>query len=218
MNGSAGTGLFLGVSFHQQSWGGNGDAVFNLTANTWSLLPDQNHGGDYYWAGHNLVGGNGKFINAAGSVDGRDSRGLLMRSANALMDTAQYLFFGQPPSTTNNWCDAEHSSWFNSLTNPLAPVLDSRYTIAPANCGNVAWTGEIVAAAVDGSNTVYRFAHNHNDEGTGGVCYYAESFAQISNDGRYALFSSPWGGKLGTEASNGFGCGVRIDTFIVELR
>src|SRR5207302_2166961 len=74
------------------------------------------------------------------------------------------------------------------------------------------WAAEIDAAAVDGSNTVWRFAHNHNG---GNVCYYAESFAQISNDGHWALFSSYWDGTLGPDTA--FGCSTRIDTFIVDL-
>jgi hypothetical protein len=44
-----------------------------------------------------------------------------------------------------------------------------------------------------------------------------QSFAQISNDGRWALFSSPWDGKLGSAAGD-FGYPTRIDTFIVELK
>ena len=63
----------------------------------------------------------------------------------------------------------------------------------------------------DGSNTVWRFAHNHNTSS----CYYGESFAQISNDGKWALFSSTWDGTLGADTA--FGCKTRIDTFIVEL-
>ena len=67
-------------------------------------------------------------------------------------------------------------------------------------------------AACDGSNTVWRFAHNHN----GGGGYFGEAFAQISNDGRWALFSSYWDGTLGPSKGD-FGIGTRIDTFIVEL-
>jgi hypothetical protein len=44
-----------------------------------------------------------------------------------------------------------------------------------------------------------------------------QSFAQISNDGRWALFSSPWDGKLGAAAGD-FGYPTRLDTFIVELK
>ena len=95
------------------------------------------------------------------------------------------------------------------MTNPNAPILSSRYMANAPNC-SFTWTGEIVAAAVDGSNTVWRFAHNHN-----GGCYYGEGFAQISNDGNWALLSSYWDGTLGPDTS--FGCQTRIDTFIVQL-
>ena len=72
--------------------------------------------------------------------------------------------------------------------------------------------GEILLAATDGSNTVWRFAHNHN----GGNGFYGQAFAQISNDGRWALFSSYWNGTLGG-SSGDFGLSTRLDTFIVEL-
>src|ERR1019366_2712753 len=131
------------------------------------------------------------------------------RDPGDLMNSGKYLFLSQPPDTLNNWCDADHSSWLNSVSNPNAPVLISRYTAA-SSCSS-AWTGEIIAAAVDGSKTVWRFAHNHNR----GACYYAQAFAQISNDGNWAVFSSSWDGALGADTS--FGCTTRIDTFIVDL-
>ena len=203
---SGGTGPnWLEVTFHQQSWGANGGAVLNLATNTWSLLTNA----DIYWSGHVSMG-NGKYVNSSGSINGRDSRGMVVRDPNNLMNSSEYLFVEQPPDTLNGWCDADHNSWLNSMTNPNAPILVSRYTIG-SPC-RYAWTGEIDAAAVDGSNTVWRFAHNHNG---GAVCYYADAFAQISNDGKWALFSSYWDGGLGPDTS--FGCTTRIDTFIVEL-
>jgi len=91
-------------------------------------------------------------------------------------------------------------------------VLFSRYNCT-APPGPLTWYGEIIAAATDGSNTVWRFAHNHN----GGLVGFAgQSFAQISNDGRWALFSSYWDGTLGAAAGD-FGFSKRIDTFIVDL-
>src|SRR5262249_34518883 len=200
---SGGTGAsWLEVTFHQQSWGGNGGAVFDLATNTWSLVTNRNP----YWSGHVSMG-NGKYANASGSVDGRDSRGMVVRNPDNLMDSSQYQFVGQPTGASNNWCDAEHNSWLNSVRNPDAPILASRY----GSC-QFAWAGEIIAIAVDGSDTVWRFAHNHNG---GNVCYYADAFAQISNDGKWALFSSYWDGTLGPDTA--FGCSTRIDTFIVEL-
>jgi hypothetical protein len=203
--GSAG-GSWLGVDFHQQSWGANGDSVLNLATNTWCLVTNANT----YWSGHSSMG-NGKYVNGSGSINGMDSRGALLRDPNNLMDATQYTFNMQPPSTVG-WYDGEHSSWFNASTNPQAPILFSRYNIT-APPGPLTWYGEIIAAATDGSNKVWRFAHNHN----GGLVGFAgQSFAQISNDGRWALFSSYWDGTLGAAAGD-FGFSKRIDTFIVDL-
>ncbi len=202
---SGGTGArWLEVTFHQQVWGANGGAVLDLGTNTWSEITNA----DGYWSGHVSMG-NGKYANSSGSIDGRDSRGILLRNPDNAMDASQYFFVSKPSNTNNGWCDADHSSWLNSMTNASAPILVSRYMAKAPNC-TFAWTGEIYAAAVDGSNTVWRFAHNHD-----GGCYYGEGFAQISNDGKWALFSSYWDGMLGTDTS--FGCQTRIDTFIVEL-
>ncbi|HKT33710.1 MAG TPA: hypothetical protein VJR03_02680 [Nitrospira sp.] len=199
-------GTWLGVDFHQQSWGANGASVLNLTTNTWSLVTNA----DTRWNGHSSMG-NGRFVNGMGSINGMDSRGAVLRDPDHLMDSTQYVFIMQPP-TTVGWYDAEHSSWFNSSTNPQAPVLFSRYNTAKPPSA-LTWYGEIIAAATDGSNTVWRFAHNHN----GGLVGFAgESFAQISSDGRWALFSSYWDGKLGA-AGGDFGFSTRIDTFIVDL-
>jgi len=201
---SGGTGAsWLEVTFHRQSWGANGGAVFNLSTNTWSLITNA----DVYWSGHVSMG-NGKYANSSGSINGLDSRGMVLRNPDNAMNSAEYQFIGQPSSPWNGWCDSDHSSWLNSATNPNAPILISRY--GGSSCYQYAWTGEIDAAAVDGSNTVWRFAHSHNSG-----CYYAEGFAQISNDGMWALFSSPWGGTLGSDTA--FGCSNRIDTFIVDL-
>ncbi|HEU4683619.1 MAG TPA: hypothetical protein VFS39_03855 [Nitrospira sp.] len=201
--GSSG-GSWLGVVFVQQSWGANGVAVLNLATNRWSLAR-----ADSYMAGHTSLG-NGRYVNACGSTNGMDSRGAMLRDPNNLMDSSQYRFLMQPPSTVG-WYDSEHSSWFNSATNPNAPILFSRYNISTPPTP-LTWYGEIVMAATDGSNTVWRFAHNHNGSGN----FYGQAFAQISNDGRWALFSSYWDGTLGPSGGD-FGLSTRIDTFIVEL-
>ncbi len=203
---SGGTGAsWLEVTFHQQSWGANGGAVFNLSINAWTRITNA----DVYWSGHVSMG-NGKYANSSGSINGLDSRGMVLRNPDDAMNSGEYRFIAQPSSPWNGWCDADHNSWLNSVTNPNAPILISRY--GGSSCYQYAWAGEIDAAAVDGSNTVWRFAHTHN---SGNSCYYGQAFAQISNDGRWALFSSPWDGTLGSDTA--FGCSNRIDTFIVDL-
>jgi hypothetical protein len=206
--GSAG-GPWLSVTFHQQSWGGNGDAVLNVNTGTWSLLTNA----DIYWSGHVSLG-NGKFVNGSGSIDGADSRGAVIRDAGDLMNASKYRFIMQPP-TTVSWYDGEHSSWFNSAGNPNAPVLFSRYAEVINPPLWVPWFDEIILAATDGSNIVWRAAHTHCCNGL----YYSDAFAQISNDGNWALFSSYWDGRLGAPGPDGaFGLASRVDTFIVELR
>ena len=199
-------GPYLAVCFHQASWNSNGMAVLNLDTNTWSLVTSA----DTYYSGHPSIG-DGKYVNGTGSTNGMDSRGAIMRDPSDLMNAAKYTFIMQPYSTSG-WYDGEHSSWFNASTNPNAPILFSRYDITPPP-KPLAWMGEILLAATDGSNTVWRFAHNHN----GGNAFYGQAFAQISNDGRWALFSSYWGGTLGSSGGD-FGLSTRLDTFIVELK
>ena len=206
MYGSA-TGAWLEVGFVHHSWGANGESVLNLSTNTWSLMTKAN----MYSSGHSSIGG--KFVNGSGSINGMYSGGACLRDPSNLMDATRYTFIMQPPSTATGWHDGEHSSWFNASTNPHAPVLFSRYNISTPP-RPVPWYGEIIAAATDGSNRVWRFAHNHNG---GLVNWVGQSFAQISNDGRWALFSSPWDGKLGSAAGD-FGYPTRLDTFIVELK
>ena len=203
------TGTWLDVVFMQDGWGANGDSVLDLSTNTWSLLTTA----DYYWSGHSSIGT--KFVNGSGSINGAYGAGALVRDPSNLLDSTQYTFIMQPPSTaTPGWYEGEHSSWFNASTNPQAPVLFSRYNISRPPTP-VPWYGEIILAATDGSNTVWRFAHNHNGGLVGS--YTGESFAQISNDGRWALFSSPWDGTLGGSLGD-FDYPTRIDTFIVELK
>ena len=180
MYGSA-TGTWLEVGFVHHSWGAGGEAVFNLSTNTWSLLTNAN----MYSSGHSSIGV--KFVNGSGSINGMYSGGACLRDPNNLMDPKHYSFIMQPPSNATGWYDGEHSSWFNSSTNSHAPVLFSRYNISKPP-RPLPWYGEIIAAATDGSNRVWRFAHNHNG---GLVNWVGQAFAQISNDGRWALFSSP---------------------------
>ena len=192
------------LSFHQQSWGGNGDAIFNLQSQTWSLVTNA----DPYWSGHATLG-NGKFTNGSGTKSGTDPRSYLVRDPDDLMNASKYLFIEQPTDTAE-WCTGEHPSWHNSGNNPDAPLLISRF--APTSCTG-AWTGEIILAAVDGSNTVWRVAHNHATDGLN--CFYGQGFAQISSDGKWALFSSTWDRTLGPDTA--WGCTTRIDTFLVDL-
>src|SRR6185369_4613885 len=90
---SGGSGAsWLEVTFHGQNWGANGGSVFNLSTNTWSFVTNA----DIYWSGHVSMG-NGKYVNASGSINGRDSRGMVIRKPDNLMSSTNYLFIAKPP-------------------------------------------------------------------------------------------------------------------------
>jgi len=82
------------------------------------------------------------------------------------------------------------------------------------------WDDELIAAATDGSNKVWRFAHMHATQ-TG--YYWTVPFAHVSPDGHYALINSNWGGTLGTASAvqgsyNGSPTDQkRVDVFLIEL-
>src|SRR5438874_131829 len=83
---SGGTGAsWLEVTFHGNSWGANGGAVFDLATNTWSEVTNA----DIYWSGHVSMG-NGKYANSGGSINGSDSRGMVVRNPDNLMNSSSY--------------------------------------------------------------------------------------------------------------------------------
>lgn len=199
-------GQYLGVIFTNASWQANGYAILDLVTNQWQRITT-------LASGHSSIG-NFRWYNGNGNIAGTDSRGGVIRNPSAPDNTADHVHIMEPP-TVDGFTDDDHNSWFNSSLGTEEPLLSSRYNITtPAT--KPAWYGEIILAETTGSNVVRRFAHNHNG---GNLAYYASSFAQISNDGKWAAFSSYWDGTLGTiSGSLGFeGVSTRIDTFIVEL-
>lgn len=101
----------------------------------------------------------------------------------------------------------------NSETNPLLFVKQ-------------AWEREIVCVATSGPPKIWRFAHHHatgacNANAKAGSCFGAIAIGNVSQDGKFYLFSSDWDWSLGSELRNP-GCPTsgrcRTDAFIVELK
>jgi hypothetical protein len=68
-----------------------------------------------------------------------------------------------------------------------------------------AWDDEILAVRTDGEVvTVWRFAHHRSRY----TKFWDSPRGNVSQDGRWFLFTSNWEGTLGTD---------RVDAFIVEL-
>ena len=110
---------------------------------------------------------------------------------------------------------AEHPSWTNmqALDDPF---VSATYRHQPSDIPWRAWDEEIITINPM-SGEVRRQAHHRSQvlHPVSGWDYWATPRPNISNDGKWALFTSNWGRTLGTDAVEG---GDRQDAFIVELR
>ena len=116
-----------------------------------------------------------------------------------------------------------HVSWNNARPNLHVPVLLSSYHILEREDPQCAWGDEIIALATDGSGKVWRFAHhrstvhqrgdNREDQARNGYNFWDCPRGNVSQDGRFYMFTSNWEETLGKDARNR----VREDAFVVKL-
>ena len=110
----------------------------------------------------------------------------------------------------------QHPSWNNVDPDDSLPFISSSWTTATPI--TTAWQNEILGISPI-TGTVWRFAHNFitaksqrfDDE---------EAIGQVSQDGRFFMFSSDWMGTLGSESGSStctIGKNCRGDVFIVQL-
>ena len=116
------------------------------------------------------------------------------------------------------WNTAQNGStsanWFPTFTSTIQP--SGTYNQSPPCYGD-----EILGIATAdrsgaGANTVWRFAH-HRSTITAHPTqddYYANGWANISQDGNWAMFQSNWEETLGTRTGSSY---FRDDVFIVKL-
>jgi len=128
----------------------------------------------------------------------------------------------QPPGDPYFAYDS-HASWNNARSNLQAPVLVSSYHPLEAGDPKCTWGDEIIAMATDGSGKVWRFAHSrstvhlrgetHADSESKGYNFWDCPRGNVSQDGRFFMFTSNWEETLGRDAQGRF----REDVFIVKL-
>jgi hypothetical protein len=113
-----------------------------------------------------------------------------------------------------------HISWNNTRPLMKAPVVLSTYRPIELADPRCAWGNEIVAVATDGSKKVWRFAHHRStvhtpDRAAGGGRYnfWDTPRGNVSQDGRFFMFTSNWEETLGDDHHGRF----RQDVFIVKL-
>jgi hypothetical protein len=100
---------------------------------------------------------------------------------------------------------ADHSSWSNARADRLVPILSSLYRFSDNQAPWRAWDDEIVAIDPT-SGTVWRFAHHRSNIGSDSnplvPNFWYEPIANISPNGRWAVFTSNWEKTSGPTASS----------------
>ena len=137
--------------------------------------------------------GNGRYVNGSGSTNGR-IRGAILRDPDNLMDSSRQKFRCSLSDHCGTTLSTVRGLTLDESKRADFILPDHQTTKFLALVGNY-HSGD---GRVEHSLAV---CHNHN----GGGSFYGQSFAQISNDGRWVLFSSYWDGSLGASTNNDSG-------------
>jgi hypothetical protein len=122
---------------------------------------------------------------------------------------------------------ADHQSWTHAQEGKLVPIISATYRHGLNTVQWRAWDEEIIAVQTDVAfaqqgATVWRFAHHRsnvaNDNDPSRISFWYTPRAIVSQDGRFAIFTSNWDKTLGIDARGQPGGMFRQDVFIVELK
>ncbi|MBV9503801.1 MAG: hypothetical protein JO323_02225, partial [Acidobacteriia bacterium] len=111
-----------------------------------------------------------------------------------------------PPSAPFSWTEDGHWAWANAKAGQSIPVCGSFYSQAPFTPWET-WFDEVLCVATDGSGTVWRMAHHRS---TYNGNFWSEPRGNVSQDGRFFIFTSNWDQTLDPT-------GQRLDVFLVDL-
>lgn len=160
--------------------------------------------------GHFAIGYN-KIVNTAGT---EDEMHVVVRPLSNLQTTSDLIGSFPKPA---EWTTDKHWSWNNDNASDTAPVCGSTYVASNPNMPGAplvtdrAWDNEIVCFATAGPQTVWRIAHTYSTAQNG---FFSTPRGNISQDGRFYMFTSDWEDELRKDKSGHF----RTDVFIVPLK
>jgi len=113
-----------------------------------------------------------------------------------------------------------HVSWNNARPKLQVPVVLSTYHAVEMGDPKCVWGDEVIAVATDGSKKVWRFAHHRSavyargaDRTTSKSNFWDSPRGNVSQDGRFYMFTSNWEDTLGQDSHDRY----REDVFIVKL-
>ena len=122
-----------------------------------------------------------------------------------------------PRPTAADWYDY-HLSWNHINPQDTTPACFSTYRtdnpagprLAPRVIGP--WENEIDCVETDGrASTIWRFAHTYSTARNG---FWSSPRGNVSEDGRFYMFTSDWEDELGRDPNQHY----RTDVFVVPLR
>jgi hypothetical protein len=171
--------------------------------------------------GHDAVGYGMQVNQDCCTSSGQDAAQWQFRTLSAPAITSDLI---HPVLTPAQTFLADHTSWNNARPDRRVPILSSLYRYYKNSYNTTpwrAWDDEIVAIDTSGAGTVWRFAHHRSDitadlPGDGTYFWY-QPHANISPNGRWALFTSNWEKSLGIAAVTEPDGLYRTDVFLVAL-
>lgn len=162
------------------------------------------HGG-LLCSGYGIMGRE-HYVNAAGTIDQINT---LIRPLDNLSDFTQLVY---PLPTPHHFGQEKHFVWTLGNFDDTQPACASDYNYEGETDIDAPYDGEIFCIETDGqASTVWRFAHNRAvwvDP-----YFNTQPLGNMSNDGRYFLFTSGWDGQLGNDRSGK----PRSDIWILRL-
>jgi hypothetical protein len=163
------------------------------------------HGSKQDCSGYGVIGYN-SYVNGPTVLDD------MQVVKRPLSNLTQIVSLVSPLPHPGNWGQSQHFTWSNVDVNDSTPVCGSTYEYEGDTDIDQPFAGEVFCIETDGLfSTVWRFAHNR--------AIYIEPYFQtqplgnISNDGRFFLFTSGWDTQLGIGPDGT----PRTDVFIVKL-
>jgi hypothetical protein len=161
--------------------------------------------------GHRAVG----YSHLVGPSGESNPMDLKIRPLNRLEQTSSMI--SDLPRTSGYWYDL-HFSWNNVNVQDSTPICFSTYRPSNPNTAGTPlsvdgpWENEIDCAETDGKGSkVWRFAHTYSTAKNG---FWSTPRGNVSQDGRFFMFTSDWQNQLGETDRKKF----RTDVFVVELR
>ena len=121
---------------------------------------------------------------------------------------------------------SDHTTWNNARPDRLLPIVSGTYRFGANTTPWRAWDDEIIAIQTDAASgaesTIWRFAHHRSDVAYDGdasrVAFWYQPHPNVSQDGRWVLFTSNWEKTLGADSAAEAGTAARQDVFLLELK